>query len=566
MDESADKRIFSGDLKDMPSALKDLPADFKGALHMSMESKGKNYEADLLIQKNFIISSSLKASGKKKTLHGEEAFDEIKKSLKESTGTFDACILPDEEFKQVVKGNEKSLLELVRDLHKALEEINRDLAGDGEDLEAEWKNLEEEWKKIEEKEKPYLEKILGQQIEIEPEEEPPEEEIPPEEPVIEAEELPEEPAVEEYIPPEEPAEEEENTLPEYTPPEPPVFDAEEPVTPEIREPSEEEKLLDEQILGGGDFPEEPPEKKGPEEAGQERTEEPLEELREEPCEKPLESAQYPPEDYLPEDELLKREIQGLEERLAPEYEYPDAEREEEDGEGDEDEEEEKEIPPVEEDEETIRDRKILADQVKQELRTHIRKMKEGGETPAEDGTIPQTAQETPLNKPFEHPKPREWMEKASSEIQKLKQKADVYWGWDTKKKKFVGKEIGFGEEPPEEKPEPEKQQEKKEEKPAEKPAEKPQAPPEGIKPQIIEEPKEQPEMPEEKQTPELKKKIKFADKLKFMNSKETILILGTIDGKKTIEEIAKETQVSLQETKEIILDLAEKGYVIVKGG
>jgi hypothetical protein len=164
MDFSPEKRIAAGDLKNIGSILRDLPEDYKGVVRIHMVREQKTYESDLVLQNGFIIGASIACSEDGARLLGEKAFLGLVDLIKESSGGFAAYGLSDSEFKPYVAANESMLLELVRGLGRILEEIghvDEDIRKEGLiDLESQWKELESKWKQFEEREKPYLEMIL----------------------------------------------------------------------------------------------------------------------------------------------------------------------------------------------------------------------------------------------------------------------------------------------------------------------------------------------------------------------------------------------------------------------
>jgi hypothetical protein len=164
MDFSPEKRIAAGDLKNIGSILRDLPEDYKGVVRIQMVREQKTYESDLVLQNGFIIGASIACSEDGARLLGEKAFLGLVDLIKESSGGFAAYGLSDSEFKPYVAANESMLLELVRGLGRILEEIghvDEDIRKEGLiDLESQWKELESKWKQFEEREKPYLEMIL----------------------------------------------------------------------------------------------------------------------------------------------------------------------------------------------------------------------------------------------------------------------------------------------------------------------------------------------------------------------------------------------------------------------
>ncbi|MFZ2456972.1 MAG: winged helix-turn-helix domain-containing protein [Candidatus Altiarchaeia archaeon] len=165
MDFSLEKRIAAGDLKNIGSMLRDLPESFKGVVRVRMLREQKTYESDLVLQNGFIIGASIACSEDGAQLLGEKAFLGLVDLIKESSGGFAVYELADSEFKPYVAANESILLELVRNLGKTLEEIghvDEDIRKEGlVDLESQWKELEAKWKQFEEREKPYLEMILN---------------------------------------------------------------------------------------------------------------------------------------------------------------------------------------------------------------------------------------------------------------------------------------------------------------------------------------------------------------------------------------------------------------------
>ena len=164
MDFSPEKRIAAGDLKNIGSILRDLPEGFRGVVRIRMLREQKTYESDLLLQNGFIIGASISCSEDGAQLLGEKAFLGLVDLIKESSGGFETYELADSEFKPYVAVNESMLLELVRGLGRTLEEIghvDEDIRKEGlVDLESQWKELEVKWKQFEEREKPYLEMIL----------------------------------------------------------------------------------------------------------------------------------------------------------------------------------------------------------------------------------------------------------------------------------------------------------------------------------------------------------------------------------------------------------------------
>ena len=161
---SPEKRIAAGDLKNIGSILRDLPEGFRGVVRIRMLREQKTYESDLLLQNGFIIGASISCSEDGAQLLGEKAFLGLVDLIKESSGGFETYEFADPEFKPYVAVNESMLLELVRGLGRTLEEIghvDEDIRKEGlVDLESQWKELEVKWKQFEEREKPYLEMIL----------------------------------------------------------------------------------------------------------------------------------------------------------------------------------------------------------------------------------------------------------------------------------------------------------------------------------------------------------------------------------------------------------------------
>jgi len=125
IDFPPEKKTAGGDLKNIGSALRDLPEEFKGVIRIRMLGDNRNYQSELLVQNGFIIAASLTCLDDGAQLSADKAFFGIVDLIKESSGTFEAYALSDSEFRSYIVVNDSSLLELVRGLGRTLEEIGR---------------------------------------------------------------------------------------------------------------------------------------------------------------------------------------------------------------------------------------------------------------------------------------------------------------------------------------------------------------------------------------------------------------------------------------------------------
>jgi len=482
MESSSNNKKWSGAVKDIGQTLKDLPEEFKGTIHISTTLAGKAYEADILVQNDFIIAVSFKEPAAKRIVYGEKAFDELMGTAKGSEGSFEANALTDNEFRLVVNANEGALLELIRDLVKTVHEISGEEAIAGmegwEDLEDEWTDLEKQWKDLEEREKPYRDMIMCQELAPESIEQMTDAIILKDEVTAHKEPLMEGSFREEAR----------------------------------EEPSEE--ISDEAILEEDD---EPPERALVEPAPEN------------------EDASAPKEEILSIDDTLQDEIKQELAEISDEIILKDDV-------------EKKEIveAPKTAPAKSLSDDSLLKE-AEDRILQEVERSRQAAKKPLEEVKAKELREDS-----------REWMNKATSEIQKLKKSVDVYWGWDKKKKRFVGMD---GAENPqaaaraqEDIPVPSFTEKcsMKEVKLEEKPEQK-----------LLSTSPLQPENTP-RQIPEFRKKIGFKDKLRYVTSKQTLLVMAAIDGKKSVEELAKETSTDMATMKTIIDQLVTDGYVEIK--
>jgi hypothetical protein len=640
MDFSPENRRVVGDLKNSGSLLRELSEGFKGVVRMTMVREGVSYDAELVLQNNFIIAASLKCPADGTNLRGEKAFRRILDYVKESSGDVVAYELSNVEFKSYVSGNDAALLELVRDFGKTLEGMGRvdeDVRKDGLlDLEMQWKELESRWKQFEEKEKPYLEMILKEDLRDRSysrggvkesfSEEPPEDNSRKENP--EHEEVPaaavsgtEKTGKEEMHSSEE-TEAAANTgyaggaSRKNNAPSGGV------------ENSADEKTLDEMILredpweripsalasGGqaGESGEKAGAAPGVNESSE--TDELRRELRgdyqggdsEEEREAHASSERTLSDDFNErvQDAILGRK-RGTVSKNAVSHGAGPAQAVEAVGEG---ESQDAQKPKVSQDEWLTRANETLqrlkkkreeavmnppeirpdaevateAANAQKELtgQAETAPQREGVSRETESGDL-STAEEAG-NKP-----PGELINNTSSEINEHNKSVDVYWGWDKRKKRFVGIE-GVeangtnGEEPGKNKaatPSPDSKAPansctvlREELKKQTEQAQQAQAAPREIvikKEELIQAQEVQPEEPAPPPTgvvPELKKKIGFMDKLKYAKYPQIVKVLEKVNGKKTVDDLSTETGLTPATVKYVVEKLAADGYLNLKEG
>ncbi len=532
MDSSPINKKWTGSIKEIGSILKSLPEEFKGSIHVALSSGGKAYEVDILVQSDFIIAVSFKEPSAKRTVYGEKAFEEFMAAVTSCDGTFEAASLTDNEFRLVVNANEGALLELIRDLVKTVQEISGEEVIEGmegwEDLEDEWTDLEKQWKNLEEREKPYREMIMRQEFGTSSIEQLSDSMILKGEVTAHREPMGEESFHQNAR--EEPAEE----IPDEM-----ILEEEEEAPKKQAQPAQE-------LKGAPYGSNAPRESIYQEDSLQDDAKKDIEEISDDVM---LKDEADKKEEESPdriEGRLSAESLKMQESRLLEELRQARASLEAE----------KKEAlnthtpaqagpsvarSPLEESLLRAREARIL-----QEVET------------AREAAAAKPAVKEAAGEPAEKEESREWMDKASSEIQRLKKSVDVYWGWDKKKKRFVGidgdnpdatvlaqEEIpvgAFTEKGP-------VTEVKVEVKPEERnPADALQAPLDKG-PRLV---------------PEYKKNIGFRDKLKYVTSKQTLVVIAAIDGKKSLEQIEKETSTDKATMKTIIDQLVADGYVAVK--
>jgi len=69
---------------------------------------------------------------------------------------------------------------------------------------------------------------------------------------------------------------------------------------------------------------------------------------------------------------------------------------------------------------------------------------------------------------------------------------------------------------------------------------------------------------QELDVPEFRKKIGLFDKLKYAKYPQIVKVMEKVDGKKNVEELARETKLTPSAVSYIVEKLASDGYVVVK--
>jgi hypothetical protein len=136
------------------------------------------------------------------------------------------------------------------------------------------------------------------------------------------------------------------------------------------------------------------------------------------------------------------------------------------------------------------------------------------------------------------------LEKTGQEIQEMKKNVEVYWGWDEKRQKFVGKEAPIGEK---------------------KILSMPQAP-EQTKPAVKEAP-----LAEERilaktvgnkdKVPTLLKSLSIKDRMAYITSPKIVRVLEKIDGKRSITDLSRDTGIPIEDVKHILEHLKSDGHL-----
>lgn len=625
MDFSPEKRKAAGDLKNVGSILRDLSEEFKGVVRIRMLREAKNYSSELILQNGFIIAASLSCVEDGSKLSGDKAFFGIVDLIKESSGGVEAYALSDSDFKPYVGANESMLLELVRGLGRTLEDIGQvdeDLRKGGLiDLEAEWKELESKWQQFEEREKPYLEMILKadlggsscnagvsyeQSLQMGPAKvcDPPKEDsgikdagvvssveaVPVSQEVPSDEHVPsgqinaskdaagkeapiDEKGIDELILHEDPWEKISRSIGTHHPSERTGEAAGEgrPAPPESAETS----ALRQELRGGV----------GGSSTYEEKTES-------EQSQKTLS------EDFNKRvrDAILGKAHHRLSENAvsAPKLNSVPARPQQ---------------GPADSASAQISSESVPDEWLARANATlqRLKKKKEGQSMPSPEASIAHQSEQVPPEsaipeqnaperdtafeatgaldqQPVEGVLPDvsdgEWNENVSSEINQLKRDADVYWGWDKKKKRFVGID-GVGGEGPEKRPD----------EPAPSDVHPKSKTPLAQCAVLREELKKQaaavdsreiviskeevsqalvasqtPTAPQPQMgIPELKKKIGFLDKLKYAKYPQIVKVMEKVDGKKNVDELAKETKLTPAAVLYITEKLASDGYLVMKG-
>lgn len=630
MDFSPEKRKAAGDLKNIGSILRDLPEGFKGVARIRMLREQKTYESELVLQNGFIIGASISCSADGAQLLGEKAFIGLVDLIKESSGGFEAYELADYEFKPYVASNESMLLELVRGLGRTLEEIghvDEDIRKEGlVDLESQWKDLESKWKQFEEREKPYLEMILkadqiARSCETGNDDAPLEDDaqnVPGPSPATQTDNVDN---TLNSSPAESP---EQSELPSGDQDSWKGYGSQEGLG---LKSSSDEKNLDDMILR-----EEPWEKvsgsaaaSGPlNERGEEKKEESVSnahesseaaQLRQElqgvfhgadTKEQKEESASS--EKTLSDDfnERVRDAILGRSHHRLSENAVSAPKRDM--------------IPPgqqlVKEDANaTSANQPNAHDEWLSRANATLQRLKKRTEETAASNPVNAENSAPEAVKPVESVSPEnepqqdtlksdagemdvpsgmdsdsiiekikeasgeEWDEKTSSEISDLKKDVDVYWGWDKRKKRFVGIDGAEAPAPPERKYDE---------------LTEAVAPPKSKVPlaqcsvlreelkkqaadarEIVIKKEEvtqamlaaqtQQQSPPQTDVPQLKKKIGFMDKLKYAKYPQIIKVMEKVDGKKSIDDLARETKLTPASVKYIVEKLASDGYLSAKG-
>jgi hypothetical protein len=627
MDFSPEKRIAAGDLKNIGSILRDLPEDFKGVVRITMLREQKNYESDLVIQNGFIIGASIMCSEDGAQLLGEKAFLGLVDLVKESSGGFVAYGLADSEFKPYLAVNESMLLELVRGLGKTLEEIghvDEDIRKEGLlDLESQWKELESKWKQFEEREKPYLDMILKADLKDRSNETGGGVDISPEDNSKNASNL---------TPKEETAKE--RNVPASSVEAPPAQSGVQLENPDSAtsgitdgEDLSDEKSIDEMILredpwerisagsaSEGVQKEKRDEKKAESQSNVLESVE-VAQLRQElrgafhgadTKEQKAESAST--EKTLSDDfnERVRDAILGRPHRRIPENAVASKGEQIPSGE-----------QPVKADASGNQNTQSTAhDEWLSRANATLQRLKKKREEktfaplPADIGApvadveskpveappkneplqdmpnqddqetgVPSTLEQDAIIDKIKEASGEEWDETPTSEISDLKKEVDVYWGWDKRKKRFVGKDgvdaPMSSEKPPDELNEtvvPPKLQ---------VPLVQCAVLREELKKQAVDAreiviKKEEvaealmaaqthPEPPHQLDIPQLKKKIGFMDKLKYAKYPQIIKVMEKVDGKKSIDDLACEAKLTPAAVKYIIDKLVSDGYLTMKG-
>ena len=620
MDFSPEKRRLVGDLKNVGSLLRELSESFKGVVRIRMSREQKSYEAELILQNNFIIAASLKCPAESTRIFGEKAFREMLDYIKESSGEVVAYELSDDGFKSYLSGNEASLLELVRDLGKTLEDIGRvdeDIRKEGLfDLETQWKDLETRWKQFEEREKPYLEMILKEDLRDRsyskgvvdgPVPEKPSEEN------LEHKDVP-------VIRPDS-GETGKETNPSFEEPTP-TTSAGNPQAADVdsqkayaassksMEDSSDEKTLDEMILREdpweriteGSSVVAAEEKEWKEEAAP-KTQESAETEERKKADTSSEKTLSDDFNERVRDAILGRTHHRITEKDTSAHETAEPAVKSSS--------QEKspavQMPKASPDEWMTRANATLQ-RLKKKKEETLTMPSAGSQKPGDESaqaTAPAQVQDelsqqndvapedmesgthadeeqTPITSENINESSEELIDKTTSEISDLNKNVDVYWGWDKRKKRFVGIE-GTQQEtagnPPEEnkvtaqanelkaplpssavpQEEPNKQQAQRE----------PQAREIVIKKEELIQAAQaaaapKPQQPPQPKVPEFKRKIGLMDKLKYAKYPQIIKVMEKVDGKRTIDDLAKETKLTPASVGYIVEKLTADGYVNIK--
>ncbi len=579
-----------------------------------MSCEQRSYEAELILQNNFIIAASLKCPAESTQIFGEEAFQGILDYIKESSGEVVAYELSDEGFKSYLGGKDSSLLELVRDLGKTLGDIGRvdvDVRKEGLfSLEAQWKDFEAKWKQFEEREKPYLEMILKGDlrdrsykvnVDIPAPEEPSEDKVSGEEKSEHKEVPAASPEPAETVKESKPSSEEQAQTAQAGDAQAEGMDSQKSYAEPSKsmEDSPDEKSLDEMILREDPWEritEESPmaaaEEKEKEEAEPE-TPEPAAETEEQE-ETPASSEKTQSEDFNEQvrDAILGRTHQRITQKGILDREESSAAQ----------------TPKASSDEWLTRANATLQRLKKKKEAKKSETPSEGSQKPSNESppaTAPAQLQEeapeqnatAPANTEPESPaaeeqapitneasneSSEELVDKTTSEIRDLNKNADVYWGWDKRKKHFVG--IGgapqetAGNAPDENKLAAQPQESKEPLPDSAAPQEEPKTQQTPQEPQntreivikkeeLIQAAQAAAQKPQQRprpEVPEFKKKIGLLDKLKYAKYPQIIKVIERVDGKKTVDELAKETRLTPEAVEYIIEKLTADGHVNIK--
>lgn len=152
----------------------------------------------------------------------------------------------------------------------------------------------------------------------------------------------------------------------------------------------------------------------------------------------------------------------------------------------------------------------------------------------------------------------ELLDKTTKEIESLKQRVEIFWGYDKKKKRFVGMDYKTAKENGCLPPEYEQQMGQQTlAQPVSQVAASPVAA-EAVKAEVTESRSQQ---VTECVIPILKKKPGLVDRMKLMKTPSILKVLDKIDGRKTIEQIKKETKLPPEEVDRALDALRKEGYI-----